>query len=510
LGRIKAGDSDRLEHRENLEPLDGCRLEFLLFESNHPPSNRRCCVEVHVGKFEDYLIHRRTDWLASKPMADKVSRGTEYEEPKKAVGSVAELFAGVGGFRIGLARAGWRTVFSNQWEPSTKAQHASEVYVHRFGPGGHTNEDIKDVLDRAEKGSIELPEATLLVGGFPCQDYSVAKTLKTSRGIQGKKGVLWWQILRFIEMRRPPLVLLENVDRLLKSPASRRGRDFAVMLSSLCNEGYMVEWRVVNAAEYGFPQRRKRVFIVAKRTDVFVVHKNWDATSHLVKSGVLARALPVFSVGKGSDKKAILDAQVDSFELDDDLAELSERFGERTGPTRFKNAGVVLNHVVSTVELEPDCPEQGSLGSVMLPEEEVDDSYFVPKSQIAQWKYLKGAKREERTHAASGSTYIYSEGSMAFPDLPENPARTILTGEGGSSPSRFKHIVRTPSGRYRRLTPVELELLNGFPAGWTAESANGPISDVRRAFFMGNALVVGVVELIGRQLAADWRKAKSK
>lgn len=443
-------------------------------------------------------------------MAKRVSRGAEYNEPKRPVGSVAELFAGVGGFRIGLARAGWKTVFSNQWEPSTKTQHASEVYEHRFGPDGHTNEDIKAVLDHAENGSIELPEVTLLVGGFPCQDYSVAKTLKTSKGIQGKKGVLWWQILRFIEMRRPPIVLLENVDRLLKSPASRRGRDFAVMLSSLCNEGYMVEWRVVNAAEYGFPQRRKRVFIVAKRTDIFSVSPKWNASNHLVKSGVLARALPVYGVGQGSEKKSIVDAFVDTFILDDDLAELSEKFGEKNGPTRFKNTGVVLNHVVTTVELESNFPEQGTLGSVMLPEDEVDESYFVPKSQIAQWKYLKGAKKEERTHAASGTSYTYSEGSMAFPDLPENPARTILTGEGGSSPSRFKHIVRTASGRYRRLTPVELELLNGFPAGWTAESARGPVSDVRRAFFMGNALVVGIVELIGGQLAADWRKVKIK
>jgi DNA (cytosine-5)-methyltransferase 1 len=441
-------------------------------------------------------------------MAKGVSWGTEYSEPKKPVGTVAELFAGVGGFRIGLARVGWRTVFSNQWEPSTKAQHASAVYEHRFGSEGHTNEDIKVVLDRAENGSFELPDVTLLVGGFPCQDYSVAKTLKTSNGIQGKKGVLWWQILRFIEMKRPPIVLLENVDRLLKSPASRRGRDFAVMLSSLCNEGYMVEWRVVNAAEYGFPQRRKRVFIVAKRTDVFGVPSKWSAANHLVKSGVLAKALPVYGVGQGSEKKSIVEAFVDTFELDDDLAELSEHFGERNGPTRFKNSGVVLNHVVTTVELESNHPEQGTLGSVMLPEDEIEESYIVPKSQIAQWKYLKGAKKEERTHVASGTSYTYSEGSMAFPDLPENPARTILTGEGGSSPSRFKHIVRTASGSYRRLTPVELELLNGFPADWTAESANGPVSDVRRAFFMGNALVVGIVELIGRQLAADWRKVK--
>ena len=433
-----------------------------------------------------------------------------YNEPRSPVGTVAELFAGVGGFRIGLARANWKTVFSNQWEPSTKTQHASDVYVHRFGADGHTNDDIKVVLDAAEDGRIEIPEVALLVGGFPCQDYSVAKTLNSSRGIQGKKGVLWWEILRFLQMKKPPLVLLENVDRLLKSPASRRGRDFAVMLSSLCNEGYMVEWRVVNAAEYGFPQRRKRVFIVAKRLDVFPLPARWSAEEHLVKTSVLARALPVHGVGLGSTKKPILEARLDCFRLSEDLAEVSDTFGETRGPTRFRNAGVVINHAVSTVDLEADYPEHGALGSVLVDESSVDPSYFIPKAQVNQWKYLKGAKKEERVHAASGTSYTYSEGSMAFPDLPENPARTILTGEGGSSPSRFKHIIRTASGRYRRLTPVELELLNGFPENWTAESTNGPVSDVRRAFFMGNALVVGVVERIGNQLANDWRKAIEK
>ena len=106
-----------------------------------------------------------------------------YKEPTNPVGNVAELFAGVGGFRIGLARAGWKTVFSNQWEPSTKVQHASDVYVARFGEEGHSNEDIAKVKS--------LPKnIDLLVGGFPCQDYSVAKTLNSSKGLKGKKGGL--------------------------------------------------------------------------------------------------------------------------------------------------------------------------------------------------------------------------------------------------------------------------------------------------------------------------------
>lgn len=106
----------------------------------------------------------------------------------------------------------------------------------------------------------------MVVGGFPCQDRSVAKPLSQAGGIEGKKGVLWWDIYRFLYLKEPGYVLLENVDRLLKSLASQRGRDSAIMLSCSADLGYSVEWRVVNSAEYGAPQRRKRVYIYAEKT----------------------------------------------------------------------------------------------------------------------------------------------------------------------------------------------------------------------------------------------------
>ena len=176
---------------------------------------------------------------------------------------VVELFAGVGGFRLGLEKSNYEIIWSNQYEPSTKTQHASDVYKSRFGILNHSDEDINKIVSRNVE---EIPEHDLLVGGFPCQDYSVAKTLSRSGGIKGKKGVLWWSIHSIIDkkgMNAPKYLLLENVDRLLKSPATQRGRDFAIMLASLSDLGYAVEWRVINAAEYGMPQRRKRVYIFA-------------------------------------------------------------------------------------------------------------------------------------------------------------------------------------------------------------------------------------------------------
>lgn len=420
---------------------------------------------------------------------------------EESVGTVAELFAGVGGFRIGLKRSGWRTVFSNQWEPSTKAQHASQCYVRNFGLEGHTNEDIEQVLDAHIKGgkkSTVIPRTTLVVGGFPCQDYSVAKTANAAHGLVGKKGVLWWQIHRLIEANRPPLVLLENVDRLLKSPASQRGRDFAIMLASLGDLGYAVEWRVVNAAEYGYPQRRRRVFIVARDLKVLPLDKHLDATEFLTRTGVLAQALPVKVLPKGTE--------VVSIQLTGDLADITSNFdfGGKVSP--FKNGGVMVDRVVWTHTLTPKFTgKKKTIGDVLVPEDEVPESFFVPVGQLKDWEYLKGAKKAERKHS-SGAVYNYSEGKMAFPDPTTEPARTILTGEGGSSPSRFKHVIQTPSGRYRRLTPIELERLNGFPDDWTRWlSDDKEASDVRRAFFMGNALVVGVVERIGKVLAEVWK-----
>lgn len=401
--------------------------------------------------------------------------------PRKPVGTVAELFAGVGGFRLGLDRAGWKTVFSNQWEPSTNKQHASEVYVVNFGVDGHSNVDIATV----EK----LPEdVDLLVGGFPCQDYSVAKSANAAKGLEGKKGVLWWEILRLVKIHHPKFIFLENVDRLLKSPSTQRGRDFAVMLRTLGDEGYVIEWRVVNSADYGFPQRRIRVFIVATRNGVVV-----DPREYVSTIGILARALPI-----GAQN------EFHTFEIDADPAAISTSFNRGGKKSPFLTAGVYIQGITHTANVVANW--NGSkkvLGDVLQPDSDVPREYWIEDSRIPDWEYLKGAKTIKRVHAESGVEYNYSEGKMAFPDLLTNPSRTILTGEGGSTPSRFKHIIKLGK-RFRRLTPVELERLNGFDDDWTALGSGGQsIPDSRRAFFMGNALVVGLIEKVGLELARE-------
>ena len=408
-----------------------------------------------------------------------------FREPANPIGNVAELFAGVGGFRIGLARAGWKTTFSNQWEPATKVQHASDVYVAQFGADGHTNIDIAKV--KALPKNIDL-----LVGGFPCQDYSVAKTLNSSKGLKGKKGVLWWEILRLVNGQKPKFIFLENVDRLLKSPSNQRGRDFAVMLKTLGDEGYSIEWRVVNAAEYGFPQRRIRVFIVAtKKTKT---GKKAKPESVISKTGILARALPIEKLAE----------ELQEIDLKQEADEISAKFNKSQVKSPFLNSGYFIDGIAYTVKSQAKLsPNPVVLGDILQPDSQVPDEYWVEDSRLKEWKYLKGAKSIERTHKASGVTYNYAEGKMAFPDLLTNPSRTILTGEGGTTPSRFKHIIKTKNG-YRRLTPIELERLNGFPDNWSQKSLDAKtVTDAKRAFFMGNALVIGLIEKVGKVLAAE-------
>jgi DNA (cytosine-5)-methyltransferase 1 len=405
----------------------------------------------------------------------------------KNVIKTAELFAGVGGFRLGLEKSNYKIVWSNQWEPSTKTQHASMVYEARFGTENHSNEDIATV------DINEIPDHDLLVGGFPCQDYSVATTLKNSKGLIGKKGVLWWSIYRILteKKNKPKYLFLENVDRLLKSPAKQKGRDFSIILKSLNELGYAVEWRVINAAEYGMPQRRRRVFFLGyhKSTDLYKRLSKTNKLDWILNTGVITKAFPANNA---------INNYCDEFELKGSLVDLSDSFNKNGKTSPFLNSGVALNGKIVTTKTIPHYKGQKTFLGDILQNGEVTEEFFIDKNDFSKWAYLKGAKKEIRK-TKEGFEYHYSEGGMIFPDALDNASRTIITGEGGSSPSRFKHVVEIEKG-LRRLTPIELERLNMFPDDHTKLEG---ISNTKRAFFMGNALVVGVIEKIGKILAQD-------
>ena len=408
--------------------------------------------------------------------------------------TVVELFAGVGGFRCGFnevtfdgekvtEQPNWDFVWANQWEPSTKTQAAFDCYCERFGKDSCVCEDIGKI------DKTTIPDHTLLVGGFPCQDYSVARSLSNEKGIEGKKGVLWWEIAEVLEAKQPPFVLLENVDRLLRSPSTQRGRDFGIMLRSFLDNGYAVEWRVINAAEYGFPQRRRRVFIFAyhESTNYYKKMIKVPAEQLVYKKGIFAVNFPIKDTKLDKGRSSI---SPKDFE---DIVYISDEFD-----FHFFNAGCMVNGAINTYKVEPvECESIITLGNI-LETGEVDEKYIISEETLKKWKYLKGSKKLERKKP-NGETYCYSEGAIAFPDKLDAPARTMLTSEGTTN--RSSHIigVDVENDIYRILTPVETERIQMFPDNWT-DIESKAMTERRRYFMMGNALVVGVVERLGHYL----------
>ena len=403
--------------------------------------------------------------------------------------TVIELFAGVGGFRCGLNKVklinekviengNWEFVFANQWEPATKSQEAYECYVKRFGNKDTSNVDIFKVDKK------KIPNHTLLVGGFPCQDYSVARTLSGSMGIEGKKGVLWWAIVDTIKAKKTPFLFLENVDRLLLSPANQRGRDFGMILRSLYDCGYAVQWRVINAGEYNEPQKRRRTYIVAyhKNTKYYEQMKKLNMKDIIVKDGIFAKQFPV------KEEELEYNMANISKSMYKDLADVSDNF-----QTQFYNAGVMCDGKIYTAKMEFCCNDIYPLKKIRETNE-IADKYFLSDEKIEKFRYLKSSKRIPRIKP-NGEQYMYSEGAMPFPDNLEAPARTMLTSESGLS--RMSHVIEDyKTSKLRLLTPLECERINGFPDNWT----NTGMTDKKRYFMMGNALVVGIIAKIGNEL----------
>ena len=408
--------------------------------------------------------------------------------------TVVELFAGVGGFRCGFndvefdginvsEKDNWNFVWANQWEPSTKTQAAFDCYTERFGKSeNHVCEDIGKI------DKTTIPNHTVLVGGFPCQDYSVARSLSNEKGIEGKKGVLWWEIVEVLEAKQPPFVLLENVDRLLRSPSTQRGRDFGIMLRTFLDNGYAVEWRVINAAEYGFPQKRRRVFIFAyhESTNYYKNMAKFTAEQVVYSEGIFASNFPI------KDTQLELGCSDISSEYYDDVVYISDEFD-----FHFFNAGCMVDGVINTYKVEPiDCEEITTLGDI-LESGEVDEKYYLLDEKLEKWEFLKGSKRIERTKP-NGEKYYFSEGQLSFPDKLDVPARTMLTSE--STTNRSSHVVKDKvSGNLRTLTPIEAERIQMFPDNWTNIESKA-MTERRRFFMMGNALVVGVVGRLGHYL----------
>lgn len=423
--------------------------------------------------------------------------------------TMVELFAGVGGFRLGMERLNtdWETSWFSQWEPGKKKQWAHDCYVYHFGDNEDLAGEKTTGLDLSTVNKRNVPDHTLLTGGFPCQDYSVAHSLSSSKGIEGKKGVLWWQIRDILIAKRPPFVMLENVDRLLKSPASQRGRDFGIILTSFAQLGYRVEWRVVNAAEYGAAQRRRRIFIFAYNKDTEYAKKMdaFDQELIVTENGLMVKSFPIEEY-KGKELGVItytdisnenidLLLEVGTPESDEDLLRMTEEY-----KFPFANAGFMRDGELLTMNVTPHENEPVKLNEIV--QSNVEEDYYIKQEDMPSWTYMKGAKKIPRK-SASGHEYVFSEGPIAFPDPLDRPGRTMLTSE--STKNRSTHVVADKgTGRLRLLTEIEAERLQGFDDDWTKNClVDGEVVEMPRRmryFCMGNALVVQMITRMGEIL----------
>lgn len=447
---------------------------------------------------------------------------------------VFSMFDGVGGFVVGLDNANltlkepfFETTNTNQFEPSRKSQDAFEVGMYNYPHVQHSNEDIMQVSNEYFE-EMKAHGVNMIVGGFPCQDYSVARSKKHELGIEGKKGVLFWEIIRAVNHIKPEYLILENVDRLLKSPSSQRGRDFAIMLGAFAQLGYSVEWRVINAADYGRAQRRRRVFFYVYRNDTpfalamdekygkpkkeknIMTCDEGDFNNYIFQDGLFARQFPIEQ--EAYKKRHYSDTLSDKDILNEEyIVDISDNF---TGT--IWNTGIMRYGQYFTIDTLPVKEEPKNLGEIVREAKE----YYVRKHdeeeynqyilnyqlddddpKLKKFEYLRGPKKIERV-ADNGHKYTFSEGGMSPYDSLDMPGRTMLTSEG--SVNRSTHLLKI-DGKYRLLTPIEAELLQDFPPDWTKFKKDNfenvrEVSDRMRLFFMGNALVTGIVERIGIEL----------
>lgn len=417
---------------------------------------------------------------------------------------ILELFAGVGGFRVGFENSNkdlYRTKWANQWEPSKKSQDAFEVYKYHFRDSDNINKSIADISDE----EFNKMNADIIVGGFPCQDYSVARSKKGELGLQGKKGVLFWEIIRAVINIKPKYLVLENVDRLLKSPSTQRGRDFAVMLAAFNELNYSVEWRVINAADYGRAQRRKRVFFFIYRNDTEFAKKisqKFESTDtdnpfdehtyddYIYNDGLFARQFPI--------EKNPVKKRHSSYELPKDIIQVSDNFSGKVW-----NTGIMRFGRYFTIDTIPTYTEEPiTLKEIIQDEKHVGEKLYLDDiEKLEKFTYLRGSKKIKRI-SSTGHEYVYSEGGMAPYDSLDLPARTMLTSEG--SMNRSTHLLKI-NNKYRLLTPIEAERLQDFPDDWTKYKLSEnddvvQVSDSMRMFFMGNALVTGIVKRIADEI----------
>jgi len=381
-----------------------------------------------------------------------------------AMGSVRfiELFAGIGGFRLGLEKAGkFECVYANEFD-----KYAAQIYEKNFG-------EKPDTRDIREVSSEEIPDHELLTAGFPCQSFSVAGK---RGGFADTRGTLFFEIARILRDKRPNYFLLENVKGLLSHES---GKTFQTIIGVLTDIGYDLQWEVLNSKGFGVPQNRERVFIIGHlrtlpRPKVFPIGRTNQKALEYITGGGINKWL------KGGKNQSRNNSQGQRVYATSGVATTQSAQGGGWGAkTGLYTIGMSRKH--SRMRDGDFCT--------------LDANYYKGLANQERPAVAVAWSKSHRTGKSESDRKRKNYGEIEE-RLKIGEFNTINTGEGGKSQST-QNFVSCAVG-IRRLTPTECARLQGFPDDW-----HGGVSDARAYKAYGNAVTVNVVEEIGKVLLGE-------
>ena len=359
-----------------------------------------------------------------------------------------ELFAGIGAFRLGLERTGHECVWANEW-----LEKPRRIYARNFGeqPDGR---DIRDVT------ADDIPEADLLVGGFPCATFSIAGK-RTGFSLDDTRGTLAFEMFRLARDKKIPYILFENVKGLLNHD---KGRTFGIILAVLDEMGYDCQWELLDSQNFGIPQHRERIFLIA------------NLRTHPRPK--------VFPIGRGNGKDTESETQR--------TAEGEYVIGQFI--RRDKNFRTFLG--VSPTLLAHMGTGGGNVPFVTgrVPRE-------VNVFPTIDGHYWKGIQNNQGRGAVAVRPVLDVGRANKSPNgrlikEHDEPMYTVTAQDRHGIAFETEGITQI-----RRLTPLECERLQGLPDGWTEFYEDGTkVSDSQRYERCGRTITIPVVEAIGRRL----------
>jgi len=355
-----------------------------------------------------------------------------------------ELFAGIGAFRLGLENTGHECVWANEW-----LEKPRKIYARNFGeqPDGR---DIRTI-------SVgDIPNADLLVGGFPCATFSIAGK-RTGFSLEDTRGTLAFEMFRLARDKGIPYLLFENVKGLLNHDG---GRTFGIILEVLDGMGYDCQWELLDSQNFGVPQHRERIFLIG--------HLRGEPRPKVFPIGITGRENDEPYQGKQRRRQGL-------------FSDISP-----TLDAHYYKGGASRPYVM-------------------------DD---VPEFEVAQWRrgYFRpykspGVPTLTANMGTGGHNVPFVKPIMDVARFNKSPNGRMIKDDNDpmyTVTAQDRHgvvIGDEESVSIRKLTPLECERLQGFPDGWTEFYDDGKkVSDAERYERCGRTISIPVVEAIGRKL----------